>query len=50
MTIRDELEAANAKFLDAQRRGDAEALSSWFTEDAFLLPPDSPIDQRAASH
>ncbi len=43
MTIRDELEAANAKFLDAQRRGDAEALSNWFTEDAFLLPPDSPI-------
>jgi uncharacterized protein (TIGR02246 family) len=35
------IEAANAKFSAAYARGDAKALSSMYTSDAIVLPPDS---------
>ncbi|MGD9346327.1 MAG: SgcJ/EcaC family oxidoreductase [Candidatus Aminicenantes bacterium] len=47
--VRQEIEAANAKFGEAVRAGDAAMLASYYTEDATLLPPNSEmIKGRAA--
>jgi uncharacterized protein (TIGR02246 family) len=37
--VRQEIDAANAKFGEAVRAGDAAALASLYAEDAILLPP-----------
>ena len=43
MSFRDELDAANAKYLDAMGRGDAEELASLFVEDAVRVVSGRPI-------
>jgi uncharacterized protein (TIGR02246 family) len=42
MSIRDELEALNALWLEAFSRGDVEACASLFTEDAAIYSPYGP--------
>jgi uncharacterized protein (TIGR02246 family) len=39
--VRQAIEAANAKFGEAVRAGDAAMLASYYTEDATLMPPNS---------
>ncbi len=47
--VRAGIEAANAELAAAVRAGDAEAAGSCYTEDAQLLPPNSPpVEGRAA--
>ncbi len=43
--VRQEIEAANVKFGEAARAGDAAALAMLYTEDARILPPDSEMIQ-----
>ena len=40
--VRKGIEATNAKFAAALNRGDAAAIAALYTEDATLLPPNSP--------
>jgi ketosteroid isomerase-like protein len=46
--LRPEIEAQNARFMDAARRGDARAISSLYVERAWLLPPNAPLIQGKA--
>lgn len=39
--VRQEIEAANVKFGEASRAGDAAALANLYAEDAKLMPPNS---------
>jgi uncharacterized protein (TIGR02246 family) len=41
--IRDAITSAVRTFSDAFRRRDAAAVAAWYTADATLLPPDSPM-------
>lgn len=41
--VRQALEAANAKFVEAFNRGDAAAVAALYTDDATLLPPSSDL-------
>jgi uncharacterized protein (TIGR02246 family) len=41
--IRQLIEEGHVKFSEAVRSGDATALASLYTEDAMLLPPNSPM-------
>lgn len=43
--VRQEIEAANVKFGEAARAGDAAALAMLYTEDARILPPNSEMIQ-----
>ncbi len=38
-TLRDRIAAQNTKFMQAAERGDAAALATLYTDDAWLLPP-----------
>jgi uncharacterized protein (TIGR02246 family) len=40
--VRSAIEAANAKFIDAFKRGDKAALVAAYTEDAMVLMPNAP--------
>ena len=41
--IREAIASAIQTFGDAFGRGDAAAIAAWYTADATLLPPDSPM-------
>jgi uncharacterized protein (TIGR02246 family) len=43
--VRQEIEAANLRFGEAARSGDAAALAMLYTEDARILPPNSDMIQ-----
>ena len=43
--VRETIEAANLKFGEAVRQGDAAALAAWYTDDAVILPPNSDMIQ-----
>ena len=47
--VRQAIEAANTKFGEAVRAGDAATLASYYTEDARLLPPNSEMIEGRAS-
>jgi uncharacterized protein (TIGR02246 family) len=40
--LKANIEALNAKFVEAVNKGDAAAVAQFYTEDAALLPPDAP--------
>ncbi len=42
MEIRQAIEDFNARYVEAFNRGDAAALAAFYTEDATMLPPNSP--------
>lgn len=42
-SIRKEIEKGNARFAEYVRKGDASALASLYTEDARLMPTNSPM-------
>ena len=43
--VRETIEAANLKFGEAVRQGDAAALAALYTDDAIILPPNSDMIQ-----
>jgi uncharacterized protein (TIGR02246 family) len=46
--LRAEIEAQNAKFMAAAKRGDAQSIAALYTEQAWLLPPNAPMIQGKA--
>lgn len=43
LRVRQAIEKANAKFVEAFSRGDAAAIAALYIEDAKLLPPNNPM-------
>ena len=41
--MRAEIEAQNARFMAAAKRGDARSVAAAYAEEAWLLPPDAPM-------
>lgn len=41
MAAKSAIEAANAKFSEAFRKGDSAAIASFYTDDGWMLPPNS---------
>ena len=41
--VRDAIAAAVRNFTDSFERGDAAAVAAWYSRDATLMPPDSPM-------
>ena len=41
--IREAIASAVRNFTDSFERGDAAAVAAWYSKDATLLPPDSPM-------
>ena len=39
--VRADIEMANARFVEAFKRGDAASIGAMYTEDATVLPPNS---------